>query len=215
MAFIETRFDDKIAYGSTAIPSYSTRVKTSAAGYESRNENWSETRLMFDLSTGIKTREDLDHLIEFFHAVKGRAIGFRFKDWSDFTSKGAYDIPAFDDQVIFGPAIGGETGPFQLIKTYVAGSTSTIRTIRKPVNGTVLMGAGPTGSPVLIDPANYSVDYTTGEVTLTNPLIAGDYVTSGFEFDEAVRFNSDSISVVLDAYKVGNASVDVIQVRED
>ena len=215
MAFEEVRFDDEIAYGSTFSPAYSTRVKSSAAGYEARNANWSETRLTFDIGTGIKTQVKLDTLIATFHAVKAKFIGFRFRDWSDFTSKGAYDTPAFDDQEIFGPALGGET-EIQLIKTYIFGTSSTIRTIRKPVTGTVKVGVGPQGSPVeLTEGIGFTVDTTTGLITLTTPLIASEYVTAGYEFDVPVRFDSDSIPIELDAYKVGNASINLVEVRED
>ncbi|MDX1699241.1 MAG: DUF2460 domain-containing protein [Melioribacteraceae bacterium] len=214
MAFLEVRFDDEIAYGSTAIPAYSTKVKSSAAGFERRNSNWDELRLSFDLATGIKKQSQLDALLTMFHAVKGRAIGFRFKDWSDFTSKGAYETPAFDDQLIFGPAVGGET-EIQLIKTYTVGTESTVRTIRKPVLNTTVVGVGPLGAPVELGGAAFSVDTTTGIITLVTPLLAGEYVYAGYEFDEAVRFDSDSIPIILDAYKVGNLSVKVVQVRSD
>ncbi len=214
MAFIEVRFDDEIAYGSTANHVYSTRIQSSASGYESRNSNWSETRIGFDVSTGIKKQTDLDALITMFHAVKGQAIGFRFKDWSDFTSAGAYDAPAFDDQEIFGPAVGGET-QIQLIKTYSIGGSSTIRTIRKPVSGTVLVGVGPQGAPVQLTGGQFSVDTTTGIITLSTPLITGEYVTAGYEYDIPVRFNSDSLPVQLEAYKVGTVGINVIEVRED
>ena len=215
MAFEEVRFDDEIAYGSTFSPAYSTRVKSSAAGYEARNANWSETRLTFDISTGIKKQIQLDILLGTFHAVKAKLIGFRFRDWSDFTSKGAYDTPAFDDQVIFGPALGGET-QIQLIKTYTFGTTSTTRTIRKPVTGTVKVGVGTSGAPVeLTEGIGFTVDTTTGLITLSTPLVLNEYVTAGYEFDVPVRFDVDALPIELDAYKVGNFSVNLVEVRED
>jgi uncharacterized protein (TIGR02217 family) len=39
-----------------------------SSGYESRNENWALARAEYDISTGIKTKADMDAVIAFFYA---------------------------------------------------------------------------------------------------------------------------------------------------
>src|SRR5579864_9177684 len=126
MAFIEVRFPTDIAYGSVGGPQYSTDIVITQSGYEQRNANWSQARACYNVAHGVKTQTQLDTLIAFFRSRKGRADGFRFKDWTDYN--------------VTGQAIGtgdGTTAIFQLIKTYVSGSTSEQRVISKPVIGTV------------------------------------------------------------------------------
>jgi uncharacterized protein (TIGR02217 family) len=84
MAFHEVRFPDDIAYGATGGPEFATSVVATASGYEQRNINWSAARGRWDVASGLKKQTQLDTLIAFFRARKGRAYGFRFKDWTDF-----------------------------------------------------------------------------------------------------------------------------------
>jgi uncharacterized protein (TIGR02217 family) len=41
--------------------------------------NWAEARGRWDVGTGLKNQQQLDALIAFFRARKGKAYGFRFK----------------------------------------------------------------------------------------------------------------------------------------
>ncbi len=206
--FIEDRFPDDISYGSAFKPNYSTRIITSAAGYEARNSNWSESRFTADISYGIKTLAQLQTVQDWFHAVKGRAIGFRFKDWSDFATGSPV---GFEDVVLIASAAGGET-QVQLKKTYLVGSQETARTIRKPVAGTVRLGKN---GAELTEGPDFTVDTTTGIVTLGTPLAATDLVTGGCEFDVPVRFANDTLPISLDFFEGGNTNIDVIEVRKD
>ena len=68
MAFIETRFPTDIAYGSAGGPEYFTDIVITQSGYEQRNVNWSAAHAKFDISTGIRTREQMAEVIAFFRA---------------------------------------------------------------------------------------------------------------------------------------------------
>jgi uncharacterized protein (TIGR02217 family) len=81
--FHEVGFPDNIAYGASGGPEFATTVVATGAGHEKRNVNWSEARGRRDVGSGLKNHEQLDELIAFFRARKGRAYGFRFKDWTD------------------------------------------------------------------------------------------------------------------------------------
>jgi uncharacterized protein (TIGR02217 family) len=122
--FHEIRFPDKIAYGATGGPEFATTVVVTGAGHEQRNVNWAEARGRWDVGTGLKHQQQLDALIAFFRARKGRACGFRFKDRTDFKATG--ELLGTGDDV---------TTEFQLIKRYPSGSAIEIHTIMKPVAG--------------------------------------------------------------------------------
>ena len=77
--FHEIRFPDNIAYGATGGPEFATTVVVTGAGHEQRNVNWAEARGRWDVASGLKNQAQLDELIAFFRARKGRAYGFRFK----------------------------------------------------------------------------------------------------------------------------------------
>jgi len=79
MAFIEVRFPTDIAYGSVGGPQYFTDIVITQSGYEQRNANWSQARVQYNVAHGVKTQSQLDTLIAFFRARKGRADGFRLR----------------------------------------------------------------------------------------------------------------------------------------
>lgn len=198
MAFVEARFPADIAYGSSGGPEYSTDIIEMASGYEQRNVNWQQARARYNVAHGVKTQAQLDALIAFFRARKGRAHGFRFKDWTDYTAT-AQVIGTGD----------GATTVFQLVKQYVNGSMTETRTISKPVVGseTVYLDDAPQSS-------GYTLDDTTGEVTFDTPPGVGVTITADFEFDVPVRFETDRLSASLDSYGVNSwQDIPVIEVR--
>jgi len=101
-------------------------VVVTGAGHEQRNVDWAEARGRWDVGSGLKHQQQLDELIAFFHARKGRAYGFRFKDWTDSKATGQ----------LLGTGDGAQT-QFQLVRRYPSGSVIEIRTVSKPVAGSV------------------------------------------------------------------------------
>jgi uncharacterized protein (TIGR02217 family) len=77
--FHEVRFPDNIAYGATGGPEFATTVVATGSGHEKRNVNWSEARGRWDVASGLKKQAQIDELIAFFRARRGRAHGFRFR----------------------------------------------------------------------------------------------------------------------------------------
>ena len=184
--FHEIRFPDNIAYGATGGPEFATTVVVSGAGHEQRNVNWAEARGRWDVGTGLKNQAQLDALIAFFRARKGKAYGFRFKDWTDFKATGQL-LGTGDDA----------TTAFQLIKHYPSGSAVESRTISKPVAGTVRIYFD--GVEQLAD---WFVDVATGIVAFTTPPAQDVDVTADFEFDVPVRFDTDHMAVTIETYKL-------------
>ena len=78
-SFHEVRFPDNIAYGATGGPEFATTVVATGSGHEKRNVNWSEARGRWDVASGLKKQAQIDELIAFFRARRGKAHGFRFK----------------------------------------------------------------------------------------------------------------------------------------
>jgi uncharacterized protein (TIGR02217 family) len=184
--FHEVRFPDNIAYGATGGPEFATTVVVTGAGHEQRNVDWAEARGRWDVASGLKNQAQLDELIAFFRARKGRAYGFRFKDWTDYEATGQ-QIATGDD---------AET-QFQLVKRYPSGSVIEVRTITKPVIGTVR---------VYLDSveqlSGWSVDVTTGIVTFGTAPGSGVEVTADFELDVPVRFDTDHMAVTIESFRL-------------
>ncbi|WP_333023927.1 DUF2460 domain-containing protein [Wolbachia endosymbiont of Pentidionis agamae] len=180
MSFTEVRFPEDISYGSTGGPEFSTDIVTSS---EQRNINWSIARSKYNIACGVKSNEQLLELITFFRARKGRAIGFRFKDWSDYKS--------CNQQIGVG---NGKQKTFQLIKNYISGESEYNRIINKPVQGRVKV--------LLNNEENneYSVKYSTGEIIFKKPPPNKTIITANFEFDVPVRFDTDHLHSSIDNY---------------
>lgn len=187
MAFVDVRFPTDIAYGSAGGPEYSTDIVITHSGYEQRNSNWSQARARYNVAHGIKTQAQLDALIAFFRARKGRADGFRFKDWTDYKASGQ----------VLGTG-DGINDSFQLIKTYESGSVSENRTISKPVAGSLVFYF----NGVAQSSALYTLDASTGVVTFASAPGDGVEVSADFDFDVPVRFDADRLSATLDDHGV-------------
>lgn len=181
-AFVETpRFPDNIAYGSSGGPGFKTYVFMGQSGLETPVQAWTRSRGKWDVSYGVRDRDDMDTLRAFFYNMRGKAVGFRFKDWGDFTVTNQ-NIGTGD----------GVTTVFRLKKTY-AGANPYERRIFKPVSGTLTITVNGVASP---ESVNWSCDYTTGIVTfLTGHIPPSTHaIVANFEFDVPCRFDVDEFN---------------------
>jgi len=197
--FHEVRFPTDISYGAKGGPGYSTGVVTTDSGWEQRNINWEQGRCEYDVSYGIKSQAQMQRLITFFRARKGKGYGFRYKDWLDYK--------AVDQTIGTGDA---STTAFQLIKVYEDDlGYSETRTINKPVENTVVIYLDG-----VFQDSGWSVDTTTGIITFTTVPSTGAVVTADFEFDVPVRFDIDKMPVSID--EVNNytwSGIPLVEVR--
>ncbi|AXF04796.1 DUF2460 domain-containing protein [Paraburkholderia hospita] len=157
--FLESpRFPDTIAFGATVGPTYLTVVNTIYSGRDGRIPAWTQSRIRFEVGRRAMNAADTATLDAFFRAVKGRAYGFRIKDWTDYT--------ATTGNGVLTPA--ATPGRYQLGKFYTTGALNETRSIQKPVAGSpvVYLNASPLAG------AAYAVDSTTGLVTLTQSSFA-------------------------------------------
>lgn len=205
--FHDIRFPLDIAFNSTGGPSFSTTVTELASGAEQRNINWSQARAQYDISTGIRAEDDVVEVLHFFRARQGRAFGFRFKDWADFTSNPSFGPASSTDQIL---GVGdGVQVDFELIKTYGEAQANYIRRITKPVAGSVNVAID--GVEAI---SGFSVDHDEGVIRFDTPPAVGVSVSAGFEFDVPVRFNADTLSLRASSFRAGEIpNIGLVEVR--
>ena len=196
--FHEVQFPPDISYGASGGPGYSTTVVTTVSGHERRNANWAAARGRWNVAHGLKKREQVAALIAFFRARRGRAYGFRFKDWTDHHAL-AQLIGVGD----------GAAKTFQLVKRYASGGEIETRLIAKPVPGTVKVYRD--GVEAV---SGWTVNTATGLVTFTAAPASGVQVTADFEFDVPVRFDSDQMDITIETYQLGSwGQIPVLEIR--
>jgi uncharacterized protein (TIGR02217 family) len=218
MAFHEVQFPTNISYGSQGGPGYSTEILTLDSGQEVRISRWSQARHQYDAGYGVQDYTDLKTVLDFFHARYGQAHGFRWKDWMDYASDSTgRGTVAWDDQNL--GTFGTATATIQLRKAYTSGSTTVYRNITKPVSGTVKVGWDHDGDGTATEQSSgWSVDTTTGLVTITNSNANGKTIYAGYEFDVPARFGDLSNEVLNfshDSFETGSVpSIPIIEIRD-
>jgi uncharacterized protein (TIGR02217 family) len=181
---VDVRFPTDISYGVSGGPEFKTDIVMSGNGHEQRNINWPYARNRYNVAHGIKNKQQLDHLISFFRARRGRGIGFRFKDWIDYLAN--------NQEIGYGD---GSTKQFQLKKEYSSGDTKYTRIITKPVKDTVKIYFNK-----ILQEKNYNINYSKGLVDFIVPPLKNVSITADFEFDVPVRFDTDNLSASIDDY---------------
>lgn len=156
MAFDEVQFPPRISYGSRGGPRFLTDVVRQENAFESRVAIYGDADQKFNARTGLKSIADINLVIDFFYARMGKFRGFRYKDFRDFVA--TVQVMEVDG-----------SNQLQLVRNYVSGAITFVRTIRKPVaSPAVTMRRNST--PFVA----FSLDLTTGIATLTpdatNPI---------------------------------------------
>lgn len=193
-------FDEKVSYGSTGGPVYNTTVISLNNGFEQRNQNWEHPLSSWSFQHVIESSQKLDYLKRFFHARRGKAYAFLFKDWSDYKVRKTPDSTYNEGTLSL-----VSTGYYQLQKFYNDGVSSYTRTIKRIKNGTVKVY---NSSDVEL---SITVDNDTGIVHIasgTPSYWTGEFYVKGrFDFDDA-QFQLNNTT-----YGFQN-SIKVIEVRE-
>jgi len=150
-AFIEERLDLRKDFGEVGGPTHATDVVILNSGHEHRSPRWDVARGRWELGEAFIDETTRDELLAFFRSVRGRSVGFRFRDWQDY-------------QAVNEVLVTDGSPTVDLIKTYALATEQQVRRINKPVGGTVTMQR---------DGAAYtfaSIDTTTGVVTLAKDV---------------------------------------------
>ncbi len=184
ISFCEERFPTDISYGISGGPSFYTEIVETVSGHEYRNIRYPYARSKYNLANGIKSKEQLDRVVRFFRAMKGRGVAFRFKDWLDFEA--TKQFIAISD---------GKQTEYQLIKSYEVSTIIEVRKITKPLKETIKIY----GNDKL---CHRFTLHDKGMIKLRKALPKNTKITASFEFDVPVRFDSDSLSASLESYEV-------------
>ena len=211
MAFHDIRFPTAISFGASGGPERRTEIVTLGSGREERNQRWADSRRAYNAGYGVKTIAGLEAVITFFEERRGCLHGFRWKDHADFKSCAATATPSATDQTI--GTGDGTAASFQLLKRYGSDFAPWLRTITKPVAGTLSVAVAGVAQT---EGADFVCDHATGIVTFDVGKIPaeGATVTAGFEFDVPVRFGTDRLEVSLDGFRHGSIpSVPVVEIR--
>lgn len=212
MAFHEVSLPARLAFGSTGGVERRTEVVTLGSGFERRSSPWALGRRRYLIGANLRSLADMAELTTFFEARRGRLYGFRFRDFADFASCGPGGTPGTEDQAL-GQGDGGRV-VFPLVKAYGdpgSGPGQAVeRPITKPVEGSVRLAVD--GEE--LGGGDFTVDATTGVVTLDAAPADGAVVTAGFLFDTPVRFDADRLEVTLESFEAGRmAAVPLIELR--
>ena len=210
-SFHDVRFPTGISRRASGGPERRTDVVALASGHEERNSRWAHSRRRYNAGYGIRTLDEIHAVIGFFEERRGRLYGFRWKDHTDFRSGPPQAAVEPTDQLI--DEGDGATAAFQLIKSYGAGTSAYVRPITKPVAGTVRVAVDgvekTAGGDFTADPQTGIVTFLPGAVPAP-----GAPVTAGFEFDVPVRFDSDVLTINLDAFAAGQIpDIALVEVR--
>lgn len=198
MAFKESStFPECISFGAIGGPGYQTDIVVVNSGFESRNVNWAQSRCRWDVGHRGRAPADTMTLISFFKEMKGRAHGFRFKDWSDYTATISNTTMTL---------ISGTT--YQLARAYDAALTE-VRPITKPRSGIVVYKNG-------VDvTADTTISTTAGTVTWnTAAPTGGDVLKWSGEFDVPARFDTDQMQMeIVDKNIYSWGSIPIVEIR--
>lgn len=183
VSFVENRLPEVISYGASGGPGFKTSLFELDSGYVSATSVWDQIKGRYELVCTDMTPEELSLLENFFYKSRGRAHGFRMKDWLD------YQVA---DQNI---AVGdGAKTDFQFFKRYTSGRHYIDRFVRRLVPGKV-QGLNVDGGE-LIENLDYYINYDRGTLQFTVPPARGAVVNvSYFEYDVPVRFDTDFLEI--------------------
>lgn len=207
MSFLETpRFPDGIAYGAVGGPGFNTSVVVVKSGHESRNSEWSAARCTYEVAHAAKTKENFDAVANFFRVVKGRAWGFRFKDFADYQASAT--------EGILGTGVGTGLPTYQMAKKYAAGASYDTRTIAKPVSGTCTFKRDAATLAVGSGAGQIAVDYTTGILTIVaDASSAASNITVGATTQVTLAANPGTLIIGQKLYLSGFTGADAALVN--
>jgi uncharacterized protein (TIGR02217 family) len=179
-AFIEdARFPTNISKGALGGPQFSTDIVSTASGFEKRNINWAKSKAKYEVSHAVRTEAEYAQLLAFFNIARGRANGFRFKDWMDYKVSSTEGRVTGALEALDGSLNSLQDGYkyYQLAKLYKFGIVTSdyyLRNIRKPIS-TITVSRN--GTPIAIHGSTAglinNINYATGVVTfnLSNSFV--------------------------------------------
>ncbi len=214
MTWINERLADTYNVGSTFSESYDVEVAESLVNrYTSLRHPYilAKGTLRYD---GRSTAVQNANIRAMFNRAAGMMHAFRHKDHGDYSTNGFTGTPTSHDQLCI--EISSVAKTYQITRWYVTtpDATSPRRLILLPILGTVAVAKlnGVTWTPLTIT-TDYTVNYSTGVITLVNALGVGDTLYAGCEYDIPVKFETNLESVDWSDYGILSSQINLIEVR--
>lgn len=201
MVIDDTRLPQDVERGVKGGPQFNTIVLRSDGGNTDTNQNWQYPLYSGNVGYGIQSRQELDKVIRFFWARRGRLRGFLFRDWSDYQME-LETIGTGD----------GSNRTFPIVKTYDDDVLSFARPIKRPIESTLTVYVNGAAVP----DSHWSLQ--SGGVILfgvTHAPVAASSVAISGEFDIPVMFMTDKLDISMELWNAGSIpSIPIMEVRE-
>lgn len=198
-SFLDRRFPDCISFGSEGGPGFKTSVFTFDSGLATVEPEWERLRARYGATFENATEADVAEVEDFFYGMKGRAVGFRYKDWSDY--------------VISNQNVGvgdGESRIFQIFKRYQSGGHIFDRIIKKTVPATSQITVDGIS---LLEGNDYFMLDNVGQIVFPTPPSTGSIIKIEYiEFDVPVRFDTDYLNISYSDFRQLDMSIPLIEV---
>ena len=214
MSFHDVQLPPEISYGFESGPTLSTVVQTTASGHEYRVSRQSQARHRYRANKANLSPEQFAALKAFWMGRRGALHGFRFKDWTDFsTAPDGVSAPGKTDSDL--GTGDGTTTQFQLLKVYDKDGPSPYqRTISLPIVSTLVLAVD--GVTVT---TGFTVSPNTGIISFASAPANGVKIQAGCQFDVPVRFASstdDWLRSTYDAYQLITApGIELIEILDE
>lgn len=162
--FLEERLPIAVRAGAIFADEYAVEITQTANGSEYRRLVHGYPRRVFTIHYTQQTTELWAQILALYHRAYGMFAGFRVKSIDDFTTNALTAAPTATDQVLQVITAGTV---YQLQVKYGGGATplgigQPVRTIFKPVSGTVKVAIGSLEQAIT---TMWTVNTTTGRVT--------------------------------------------------
>lgn len=189
--FIDAVLSDAVAYGFEGGPEYLTDITEQDNGYEHRNSVWMFPRHRYSARFVNIPDEAKTEILAAFHACRGRAHSFKFKDWNDYY---------VENQRILVPR--DTTDTIQLYRTYQFGPVKSVRVIQALKYAELKDNLG--------NPIEGDLNLNTGEFTPMEPW-ASDTVYWTGEYYVWVRFDNDYNRFTIGNWQASTAPIDLVE----
>lgn len=194
MAHYDTVLDVGYDYGADGGLAWDTQIIAFPNGRTRRNMRRSRPLGQWQLGNRDVDAATYEQLAGFFHAMRGRAHSFLYKDWNDYRADEESLVHDNDDTI-------------QLIKTYGLSINGWIRGITKPKASTFVLEMNMGGGWEELEAgSDYTLNDSTGVVTLLgDPPDTSDLFRWSGEFYVPVRFDRDEFTAQFIGYEERDA----------
>lgn len=190
-----------MAEGSSFGPLHRILVLTGDNEVAERSDVNDTSKAAHSVSYEAQPLRDMQQIMRFFYARRGRYASFQMRDPSDHFSNGAVNLGTGD----------GIATVFNFRNAYTSGSNTIYRRIYRPIQSTAHIYLN--GVEQF---SGFTVSYSAGTIVFISPVSLGVAVAAEFEYDDLVRFDSDTLEMIYDSVDLLSiAAIEVISVAQE